>query len=163
MTQYVYSPIFIINQFLIFPKQIYHPNIYRGWGDVCLDVIDEAWSADYDLDMIFEYFLPQLLKEPNPSSPANSGAAQILNDRYLEGAMKKLWCFESTFFQTSKKNIFYRILFSYTFKKTLLAWIRLRVHLRFIQNEIKTMSRQCLSRPSHICQDYIFQDRCDSV
>ena len=55
-----------------------------------MDVIDEAWTADYDLDMIFEYFLPQLLKEPNPSSPANSGAAQILNDRYLEGAIKKL-------------------------------------------------------------------------
>ena len=63
-----------------------------------MDVIDEAWTADYDLDMIFEYFLPQLLKEPNPSSPANSGAAQILNDRYLDGAIKKLWRFETTFF-----------------------------------------------------------------
>ena len=65
-----------------------------------MDVIDEAWTADYDLDMIFEYFLPQLLKEPNPSSPANSGAAQILNDRYLEGAIKK-----QLFFRHLKKSI----------------------------------------------------------
>ena len=83
-----------------------------------MDVIDEAWSADYDLDMIFEYFLPQLLKEPNPSSPANSGAAQILNDRYLEGAIKKLWRFETTFLvDIWKKKLFYLILFASTFRK----------------------------------------------
>ena len=80
-----------------------------------MDVIDEAWTADYDLDMIFEYFLPQLLKEPNPSSPANSGAAQILNDRYLDGAIKKLWRFETTFFVDIYKNLFHLILFAYTF------------------------------------------------
>ena len=27
-----------------------------------MDVIDELWTQAYDLEMIFEYFLPQLLK-----------------------------------------------------------------------------------------------------
>ena len=46
-----------------------------------MDVIEEEWTSEYNLEMIFEYFLPQLLTEPNPNSPANGGAAQIFYDR----------------------------------------------------------------------------------
>jgi len=58
-----------------FSPVIYHPNVY-SCGDICLDIISSAWCPGTTIRGILKG-IQDLLDDPNPRSPANSGAGYL--------------------------------------------------------------------------------------
>jgi len=61
-----------------FVSKMFHPNVYAD-GSICMDLLQKLWTPTYDVAGIL-MCIQSLLNEPNPTSPANSEAAQLYQD-----------------------------------------------------------------------------------
>nr|CAG4646589.1 EOG090X0DZY [Macrothrix elegans] len=68
-----------------FVTPCFHPNV-DTYGNICLDILKDKWSALYDVRTIL-LSIQSLLGDPNNESPLNGQAAQLWSDQV---AYKKL-------------------------------------------------------------------------
>nr|CAG4638748.1 EOG090X0DZY [Cyclestheria hislopi] len=68
-----------------FVTSCFHPNV-DTYGNICLDILKDKWSALYDVRTIL-LSIQSLLGDPNNDSPLNGQAAQLWLDQV---AYKKL-------------------------------------------------------------------------
>ncbi|KAI0781218.1 ubiquitin-conjugating enzyme E2 [Trametes elegans] len=59
-----------------FDSPCYHPNVDLAGGGICLDILQDKWSAVYSVQTIL-LSLQSLLGEPNNASPLNADAAAL--------------------------------------------------------------------------------------
>lgn len=67
-----------------FLDKIFHPNIEECSGAVCLNTLNENWSAIYDLEYIINIAIPQLLTYPNSDDPFNTYASKLYSSNIEE-------------------------------------------------------------------------------
>ena len=62
-----------------FTTPCFHPNVDQ-YGNICLDILKEKWSAAYSVQTVL-VSLQSLLGEPNVDSPLNNQAADLWADQ----------------------------------------------------------------------------------
>jgi ubiquitin-conjugating enzyme E2 C len=67
---YPYSP-----PTIVFASPIFHPNVDQN-GAICLDILQDKWSAIYNVRTTL-LSIRSLLTDPNNASPLNTMAAQL--------------------------------------------------------------------------------------
>ena len=76
-----------------FATPICHPNIHFRSGEICLDLLKDAWSPVYTISQTLTA-VHQLLNSAQPDSPLNVDVAQLLRQGDLVGAegLVRFWC-----------------------------------------------------------------------
>jgi ubiquitin-conjugating enzyme E2 A len=68
-------------------------------GQICLDILQNAWSPIYDVSAVLTS-IQSLLCDPNPSSPANSEAARMFQESKAEYDRRVRLCVEDSWAQS---------------------------------------------------------------
>ncbi|AFP65385.1 ubiquitin-conjugating enzyme E2-21 KD (nucleomorph) [Chroomonas mesostigmatica CCMP1168] len=67
-----------------FVTKIFHPNIHPETGEICLDILKNAWTPAWTLVYVFQAILV-LLSNPEPNSPLNCDAGNLLRNKDYRG------------------------------------------------------------------------------
>ncbi|KXZ45574.1 hypothetical protein GPECTOR_53g160 [Gonium pectorale] len=57
--------------------RIFHPNVHFKTGEICLDILKNAWSPAWTLHSVCQAVLA-LMSDPAPDSPLNCDAGNLL-------------------------------------------------------------------------------------
>lgn len=67
---------------------IFHPNIHGASGEICLDILKSEWSPAWTLSSACTA-IRALLSAPNPDSPLNCDAGNLMRGGDVAGFQKK--------------------------------------------------------------------------
>ncbi len=81
-----------------FATPVVHANVALATGEVCLDLLRDAWSPAYSV-LECVRAVRVLLAHPEPDSPLNVSVAALLRqgDRLGARRLVELWCREERF------------------------------------------------------------------
>jgi ubiquitin-conjugating enzyme E2 A len=77
-----------------FLSPVFHPNVYQD-GSICLDTLKANWSPALDVTALL-ISIQSLLADPNPASPANAVAAEMMRKDLAAYEAKVRECVEKT-------------------------------------------------------------------
>lgn len=82
-----------------FLTPIVHPNIHLDTGEICLDLLKDAWTPAYSILETVRAIRDGLLAYPEVDSPLNVDAAALLRSGDEMGAKRlvELWCAEGRY------------------------------------------------------------------
>mmetsp|Transcript_40479 Transcript_40479/g.56242 ORF Transcript_40479/g.56242 Transcript_40479/m.56242 type:complete len:162 (+) Transcript_40479:171-656(+) len=88
-----------------FVTKIFHPNIHWEKGEICLDLLKDAWSAVYTLQSVCRSIIA-LLAHPEPDSPLNCDAGNLLRGGDEKGfnSLAKMYTIMYVSFKTPGKS-----------------------------------------------------------
>jgi peroxin-4 len=69
---------------VVFKTRIFHPNVDFKTGEVCLDVLKSDWSPAWGIATVCRAIVA-LLDSPNPDSPLNCDAGNMLRNNDIIG------------------------------------------------------------------------------
>eukprot|EP01123_Difflugia_compressa_P011588 TRINITY_DN469_c0_g1_i1.p1 TRINITY_DN469_c0_g1~~TRINITY_DN469_c0_g1_i1.p1 ORF type:complete len:161 (+),score=15.43 TRINITY_DN469_c0_g1_i1:59-541(+) len=67
-----------------FITPVFHPNVHFKTGEICLDLLKDAWSAVYTLQTVCRSII-NLLDTPEPESPLNCDCGNLLRGGDVRG------------------------------------------------------------------------------
>jgi peroxin-4 len=67
-----------------FATKIFHPNVHPKTGEICLDILKNAWSPAWTLQATCRAIII-LLSNPEPESPLNCDAGNLLRNGDTRG------------------------------------------------------------------------------
>jgi len=67
-----------------FRTRIFHPNVHFKTGEICLDILKNAWSPAWTLHSVCQA-ITALLSDPAADSPLNCDAGNLLRSGDLRG------------------------------------------------------------------------------
>eukprot|EP00013_Stygamoeba_regulata_P016409 CAMPEP_0177675648 /NCGR_PEP_ID=MMETSP0447-20121125/27321_1 /TAXON_ID=0 /ORGANISM="Stygamoeba regulata, Strain BSH-02190019" /LENGTH=156 /DNA_ID=CAMNT_0019184065 /DNA_START=82 /DNA_END=552 /DNA_ORIENTATION=+ len=62
---------------MTFTTKVFHPNVHWMSGEICLDLLKDAWSAVFTLETVCRSIIA-LLAHPEPDSPLNCDSGNLL-------------------------------------------------------------------------------------